>query len=83
VEWPGDGTRETAGNRANSDVSPGDQDLVLGVGEAAAFGTQVPHGFGSTGDGPVEVLSIPGPGERMLLGAAGGVEQQTPPDPPG
>ena len=36
----------------------GDQDLVLGVGEAAEFGTQVPHWFGSTGDGPAEVLSI-------------------------
>ena len=29
----------------------GDQDLVLGVGEAAEFDTQVPHWFGSTGDG--------------------------------
>ena len=36
----------------------GDQDLVLGVGEAAEFDTQVPHWFGSTGDGPAEVLSI-------------------------
>lgn len=44
----------------------GDQDLVLGVGEAAEFDTQVPHWFGSTGDGPAEVLSIFGrPGERM------------------
>ena len=30
----------------------GDQDLVLGVGEAAEFDTQVPHWFGSTGEGP-------------------------------
>ena len=30
----------------------GDQDLVLGVGEAAEFDTQLPHWFGSTGDGP-------------------------------
>jgi transcriptional regulator with XRE-family HTH domain len=44
----------------------GAQDLVLGVGEAAEFDTQVPHWFGSTGDGPAEVLSIFGrPGERM------------------
>ena len=50
----------------------GDQDLVLGVGEAAEFDTQVPHWFGSTGEGPAEVLSIFGrPGERMLVRAAG------------
>jgi len=50
----------------------GDQDLVLGVGEAAEFDTQVPHWFGSTGDGPAEVLSIFGrPGERMLVRASG------------
>jgi transcriptional regulator with XRE-family HTH domain len=44
----------------------GDQDLVLGEGEAAEFETQLPHWFGSTGEGPAEVLSIFGrPGERM------------------
>src|SRR3954466_15824430 len=44
----------------------GDRDLVLEVGEAADFDTQLPHWFGSTGDGPAEVLSIFGrPGERM------------------
>jgi transcriptional regulator with XRE-family HTH domain len=44
----------------------GEQDIVLGIGEAAEFDTQVPHWFGSTGDGPAEVLSIFGrPGERM------------------
>jgi transcriptional regulator with XRE-family HTH domain len=49
-----------------------DQDLVLDVGEAAEFDTQVPHWFGSTGTGPVEVLSIFGrPGERMLVRASG------------
>jgi transcriptional regulator with XRE-family HTH domain len=48
----------------------GDQDLVLGLGEAAEFDTQVPHWFGSTGDEPAEVLSIFGrPGERMHLHA--------------
>ena len=50
----------------------GDQDLVLGTGEAAEFDTQVPHWFGSTGEGPAEVLSIFGrPGERMLVRASG------------
>ena len=49
----------------------GDQDLVLGLGEAAEFDTQVPHWFGGTGDGPAEVLSIFGrPGERMLVRAS-------------
>src|SRR3954466_14725023 len=48
----------------------GDQDLVLGEGEAAEFDTQLPHWFGSTGEGPAEVLSIFGrPGERMLVRA--------------
>lgn len=49
----------------------GDQDLTLDVGDAVEFDTQVPHWFGSTGDGPVEVLSIFGrPGERVHLRAA-------------
>jgi transcriptional regulator with XRE-family HTH domain len=48
----------------------GDQDLVLDVGEAAEFDTQLPHWFGSTGDGAVEILSIFGrPGERMHVRA--------------
>jgi hypothetical protein len=35
-------------------------------GTNSAFDTQVPHWFGSTGDGPAEILSIFGrPGERM------------------
>jgi transcriptional regulator with XRE-family HTH domain len=46
----------------------GDQDLVLAPGEVAAFDTTVPHWFGSTGDGPSEILSIFGrPGERMTV----------------
>ena len=46
----------------------GERDLTLGAGEAAEFDTRVPHWFGSTGDGPAEVLSIFGrPGERMLV----------------
>jgi transcriptional regulator with XRE-family HTH domain len=44
----------------------GDQDSVLGPGDVVSFDTQVPHWFGSTGDEPVEILSIYGrPGERM------------------
>ena len=59
----------------------GDQDLVLGVGEAAEFDTQVPHWFGSTGDGPAEVLSVFGrPGERAPI-RAGGSSSRTHPDP--
>ncbi|TDU83708.1 XRE family transcriptional regulator [Kribbella voronezhensis] len=46
----------------------GDEDWVLGPGEIAEFGTQVPHWFGSTGDEPVEILSIfTRPGERMTV----------------
>ena len=60
----------------------GGQDLVLGVGEAAEFDTRVPHWFGSTGDGPAEVLSIFGrPGERMQVRASGGNETEPHHDP--
>jgi len=60
----------------------GDRDLVLGVGEAAEFDTQVPHWFGSTGEAPAEVLSLFGrPGERMLVRASGGVGTGLHPDP--
>jgi transcriptional regulator with XRE-family HTH domain len=49
----------------------GDHDLVLGPGEAAEFDTRVPHWFGSTGDGAVEVLSILGrQGERIHVRAS-------------
>jgi transcriptional regulator with XRE-family HTH domain len=48
----------------------GDQDLVLGVGEAAEFDTKLPHWFGSTGEGSAEVLSLFGrPGERLHVRA--------------
>ena len=48
----------------------GDQDLVLGPGEAVEFDTTLPHWFGSAGEGPAEVLSIFGrPGERMHVRA--------------
>jgi len=50
----------------------GDQDLVLEPGEAVEFETTLPHWFGSTGEGPAEVLSIFGrPGERMHVRAEG------------
>jgi transcriptional regulator with XRE-family HTH domain len=46
----------------------GDQDSVLRPGDVASFDTAVPHWFGSTGDEPVEILSIFGrPGERMTV----------------
>ncbi|MFN8196354.1 MAG: XRE family transcriptional regulator [Nocardioidaceae bacterium] len=58
----------------------GERDLVLGEGEAAEFDTQVPHWFGSTGEGPAEVLSIFGrPGERMMVRAS---DADAPPDDP-
>ncbi|ASN22785.1 XRE family transcriptional regulator [Streptomyces pluripotens] len=48
----------------------GEHDVVLGPGEAAEFETRVPHWFGSTGEGPVEFLSLFGPqGERMHVRA--------------
>jgi hypothetical protein len=38
-----------------------------GRGEAAEFDTRLPHWFGSTGNGAVEILSLLGrQGERML-----------------
>jgi len=48
----------------------GAHDLVLGPGEVAEFDTQVPHWFGSTGEQPVEVLSLFGrQGERLHVRA--------------
>ncbi|WP_128377111.1 helix-turn-helix domain-containing protein [Streptomyces cavernae] len=48
----------------------GQHDVVLSAGEAAEFDTRVPHWFGSTGEGPVEFLSLFGPqGERMHVRA--------------
>ncbi|GAA1459958.1 XRE family transcriptional regulator [Nocardiopsis exhalans] len=47
-----------------------DHDLVLEAGEAAEFDTRLPHWFGSTGEGPVEVLSLFGrQGERIHVRA--------------
>jgi len=45
----------------------GDQDMVLGPGEVAAFDAKVPHWFGSTGDAPGEILIFGRPGERMTI----------------
>lgn len=48
----------------------GEHDVVLGPGEAAEFDTRQPHWFGSTGRGPVELLSLFGSqGERMHIRA--------------
>ncbi|MFP3986530.1 XRE family transcriptional regulator [Streptomyces sp. E11-3] len=47
-----------------------DHDVVLTPGEAAEFDTRVPHWFGSTGEAPVEFMSLFGPqGERMHVRA--------------
>jgi transcriptional regulator with XRE-family HTH domain len=47
-----------------------DHDLILGAGEAAEFDTRLPHWFGCTGDGPVEILSLFGrQGERVHVRA--------------
>jgi transcriptional regulator with XRE-family HTH domain len=47
-----------------------DHDLVLGAGEVAEFDTRLPHWFGTTGEGPVEILSLFGrQGERMHVRA--------------
>ncbi|MET9295890.1 XRE family transcriptional regulator [Streptomyces sp. NPDC003077] len=47
-----------------------EHDLILGPGEAAEFDTRLPHWFGSTGEGPVELLSLFGrQGERMHVRA--------------
>ncbi len=60
----------------------GERDIVLEAGEAAEFDTQLPHWFGSTGEGPAEVLSIFGrPGEGMQLRAALGQTARQPGEP--
>ncbi|UGY94401.1 helix-turn-helix domain-containing protein [Streptomyces gobiensis] len=56
-----------------------DHDLVLGPGEAAEFDTRLPHWFGSTGNGPVEILSLFGrQGERMHVRAQPRVRDRPP-----
>nr|WP_200813574.1 XRE family transcriptional regulator [Marinactinospora thermotolerans] len=45
-----------------------EQDVVMNPGEAAEFDTRLPHWFGSTGEGAVEILSLFGShGERVHL----------------
>ncbi|GAA2891951.1 XRE family transcriptional regulator [Streptosporangium fragile] len=47
-----------------------EHDIVLKAGEVAEFDTRLPHWFGSTGEAPVEILSLFGPqGERMHVRA--------------
>jgi transcriptional regulator with XRE-family HTH domain len=47
-----------------------EHDFVMGAGEAAEFDCRIPHWFGSTGRGSVEVLSLFGSqGERIHLRA--------------
>ncbi|MFF5210145.1 helix-turn-helix domain-containing protein [Streptosporangium sp. NPDC000396] len=47
-----------------------EHDIVLKAGEAAEFDTRLPHWFGSTGEAPVEILSLFGAqGERMHVRA--------------
>jgi transcriptional regulator with XRE-family HTH domain len=53
-----------------------DHDLILNVGEAAEFDTRLPHWFGSTGNGAVEILSLfSRQGERMHVRAKPRVRQ--------
>lgn len=52
----------------------GDQDMTLTPGEAAEFDTRTPHWFGSTGEAPVEALSLLGlQGQRVHLTAPGSI----------
>ncbi|ONI85839.1 XRE family transcriptional regulator [Actinosynnema sp. ALI-1.44] len=49
-------------------VRLGEQDFVMGAGEAAEFDCQIPHWFGAAGRGGCEVLSLFGKqGERIHL----------------
>jgi quercetin dioxygenase-like cupin family protein len=48
----------------------GDNDLVMGPGEAAEIDTRAPHWFGNADENPVEILSLLGrQGERAHLRA--------------
>ncbi|MEO3804617.1 XRE family transcriptional regulator [Nonomuraea sp. B1E8] len=47
----------------------GEQEFLLGVGEAAEFDTRIPHSIGSAGSRPAELLTLFGAqGERAHLG---------------
>ena len=48
----------------------GERDTVVDVGQVVEFDTAEPHWFGSTGEGPTEILSLfSRPGERMHVAA--------------
>lgn len=50
-----------------------DHDFVIAPGEAAEFDCHIPHWFGASGRGPVEVLSLFGKqGERIHVRTPGG-----------
>ncbi|MBC7301648.1 MAG: cupin domain-containing protein, partial [Nocardia sp.] len=51
-------------------VRLGDNDFVMGTGEAAEFDCRIPHWFGAAGGHSVEILSLFGKhGERMHVRA--------------
>lgn len=51
----------------------GEHDVILEPGQAAEFDTRAEHWFGSTGNGPVEILSLLGRhGERVHLAEPAG-----------
>ncbi|TDD18779.1 helix-turn-helix domain-containing protein [Nonomuraea diastatica] len=50
----------------------GEQEFLLGVGEAAEFDTRIPHSIGSADSRPAELLTLFGAqGERAHLGPSG------------
>lgn len=56
----------------------GSHDVVLTAGQAAEFDTTALHWFGSTGESPVEILSLLGlQGQRIHLSSAIHAESQT------
>ena len=62
----------------------GEQQFVLGAGEAAEFDTRVPHGIGNAGQKPLEPLIIFGPqGGRVHPRAGSTTRAAAPGVPPG
>ena len=60
----------------------GEHDITMRPGEVAEFDTRLPHWFGSTGEGPVEVLNLLGPqGERIHLRLEDAAEPERPAGP--
>ncbi|RRD42084.1 helix-turn-helix domain-containing protein [Buchananella hordeovulneris] len=58
----------------------GEQDLRLAAGQAAEFNTAIPHWFGSTGAGTVEVLSLLSrSGQRIHLASPAAADDAPPP----